>query len=223
MPENSRSIRRGGEPPPGPGRPRDPSRDAALMEAVLDVLAEDGFEGLTMAAVAARAGASKATIYRRWDSKEALILDAVRGMSEMVDPKKLPDTGTLRGDLFALFQPESSERTERTLAVMAGLAAMLIADPTLAGAADAVMVEPWAAAHRALMERAVARGEVAASADVATLSRVVASMAAYRSVVLRKPFTEEFLMDLVDGVLLPALYHGRPAADPGSDPVSPAK
>jgi len=187
------------------------------MEAVLDVLAEDGFERLTMSAVAARAGASKSTIYRRWDSKEALVLDAVRGMSEMVDPARLPDTGTLRGDLLALFQPESSERTERTLAVMAGLAAMIALDPALADAADAVMVEPWAAAHRALMERSIDRGEVAPSADVATLSRVVASMAAYRSVVLRKPFTEAFLTDLVDGVLLPALRHGRADADPPSD------
>lgn len=202
------------EPAPGPGRPRDPSRDSALMEAVLDVLAEAGYEGLTMAAVAARAGASKSTIYRRWESKERLVLDAVRGMSEMVDPSKLPDTGTLRGDLLALFQPESSERTERTLAVMAGLAAMLTTDPGLAEAADAVMVEPWAAAHRALMERAVKRGEVSAAADIATLSRVVASMAAYRSVILRQPFTEAFLTDLVDGVLLPALHHGRSAAGP---------
>ena len=191
----------------------------ALLEATLDVLAETGYDGFTVAAVAARAGASKATIYRRWDSKEALVLDAVRGMSEMVDPAKLPDTGSLRGDLLALFQPESSDRTKRTLAVMAGLAAMISLDPTLADAADAVMVEPWAAAHRALMDRAVARGEVAASADVATLSRVVASMAAYRSVVLRQPFTEAFLTDLVDGVLLPALRMGR--SNPGAAPSPP--
>ena len=198
---------------PKTGRPRDPSRDADLLEATRDVLADDGYDGLTMSAVAARAGASKATIYRRWDSKEALLLAAVGGMSDMVDPEKLPDTGSLRGDLLALFQPESAERTARTLAVMAGLAAMLSAHPALADAADAVMVEPWAAAHRALMERAMTRGEISASADVATLSRVVASMAAYRSVILRKPFDEAFLVGIVDGVLLPALRPEAPSLD----------
>ena len=213
-------------PSPRPGRPRDPSRDDALLEATLDVLAEAGYGGFTVAAVAARAGASKATIYRRWDSKEALVLDAVRSMSEMVDPARLPDTGALRSDLLALFQPEASDRTERTLAVMAGLAAMISVDPALADAADDVMVEPWAAAHRALMDRAVERGEAHPSADVATLSRVVASMAAYRSVVLRQPFTEAFLTDLVDGVLLPALRHGRSdteGSDTAPDPPPPVR
>ena len=65
------------EPAP-PGRKRDPSRDAALLDATLEVLAEVGAEGLTMDLVAARAGAGKATIYRRWTSKTELILDAVK-------------------------------------------------------------------------------------------------------------------------------------------------
>lgn len=195
------------------GRKRDPSRAAAIREATLDVLAEVGYGGLSMDLVAERAGASKATIYRRWSSKEDLILAAVAGMSEMVDPAKLPDTGTLRGDLLALFKPDSVERTQRTMAVMTGLAAMLATRPEFADACDAVMVEPWAAAHRALMMRAVERGEASASADVETLSRVVASMAAYRSLIQRKPFEEGFLVGLVDGVLMPALHPGKAARD----------
>ena len=63
--------------PPQLGRKRDPSRDAKILEATLDVLAEVGAAGLTMDAVAARAGAGKATIYRRWTSKAEL---AFRGM-----------------------------------------------------------------------------------------------------------------------------------------------
>src|SRR5690606_20938492 len=69
------------------------------MRATIEVLAEGGMSGLTMDAVAARAGVAKTTIYRRWDSKEAMVVDAVRRMAA---PTSAIDTGTLRGDLEAL-------------------------------------------------------------------------------------------------------------------------
>lgn len=192
-----------------PGRKRDPSRGPDLLDATLDVLAEVGYGGLTMNLVAERARAGKATIYRRWDSKEALVLDAIAHMKRgQVDLDRLPDTGTLRGDLLALFKPEPVEVGERKLRIMTGLASMLATHPEFAEAGNAAIVEPWAEAHRALMERAVERGEVAATADVATACRVIPSMAAYRSLIQRKPFEEGFLVGLIDGVLLPALRHG---------------
>ena len=80
-----------------PGRPRDVRVDQAVLEATLVELAANGYAGLSMDKVAARAGVGKATIYRRWASREAMILDAWR----CVDPHKDHDidTGTLRGDL----------------------------------------------------------------------------------------------------------------------------
>lgn len=207
-----------GEVAPAPtGRKRDPSRDATILEATLDVLAEVGATGMTMDMVAARAGAGKATIYRRWTSKEELVLDAIAHMKRLqVDLERLPDTGTLRGDLLGLFKPQSLEERERRLKIMNGLASLLAQDPTLADAANAAVVQPWADAHLALMRRAVERGEISARADIDTLSRLIPSMAAYRTLVERKPIDLAFLMTMVDGVVVPALRATRSDAPPGS-------
>lgn len=190
------------------GRKRDHTRDEDILEATLNVLAEVGYGGMSMDMVAAHAGAGKATIYRRWSSKEALILDAVAHMkSKQVDLDSLPDTGTLRSDLLALFKPQSIEESERRLKVMTGLTSMLSAQQGLADAVNAAIVEPWAAAHRMLMQRAVERGEISESADIETASQIIPSMAAYRSLIQRRPFEKEFLVTLIDGVLLPALHN----------------
>jgi AcrR family transcriptional regulator len=188
------------------GRKRDHSRDAKILEATLEVLAEVGAAGLTMDLVAARAGAGKATIYRRWASKTEMFVDAIAHLKHIqVDLESLPDTGTLRGDLLGLFKPQSVEETEHRLKIMAGLASLLSQDQVLVEAANAAVVHPWAEAHFALMQRAIERGEIAADADIGTLSQVLPSMAAYRTLVQRKPFDQAFLVSMLDGVILPAL------------------
>jgi AcrR family transcriptional regulator len=83
----------------GPGRPRDVRADRAILDATLDLAGSVGLGGLTMDAVAARAGVSKATIYRRWSSKESLVLDA--WMACFTDDT-IPDTGRLEDDLVEL-------------------------------------------------------------------------------------------------------------------------
>jgi AcrR family transcriptional regulator len=80
------------------GRPRRADADGAILAATRELLNEVGVAGLSMDVLAQRAGVGKATIYRRWDSKETLILDAMR-MS--ATPIPIPDTGSLRDDLFA--------------------------------------------------------------------------------------------------------------------------
>ena len=187
------------------GRKRDASRDADILDAALEVLAEEGYVGMTMDMVALRAKAGKATMYRRWPSKTELVHDALaRLKSTAVDLERLPDTGTLRGDLLAMFKPQSIEEGKRTLAVFAGIAS-LSHDPRFTEVVTDLMVTPWADAHRALMERAQARKEISADADLATLSKVVASIAGFRTIVEKKPFTRDFLVSIVDAVVLPAL------------------
>jgi len=187
------------------GRRRDPTRDGDILDATLEVLAEVGYAGLTMDLVAARAKAGKATVYRRWPSKAELIVDAVARMKRVqVDLDHLPDTGTLRGDLLGLYRPQPAEESARRLKIMAGLASLITHDQGFAEAANAAVVQPWADAHLIFLRRAVARGEIPASADIETLSQVIPSMAAYRSLIERKPFEREFLVGLVDGVVLPA-------------------
>jgi AcrR family transcriptional regulator len=189
-----------------PGRRRDHSRDPEILKAALQVLAETGYDRMTIDMVAARAKAGKATLYRRWSSKAELVIDAVACMKrDHLDLEHLPDTGTLRGDLIAMIKPHAIEDGERKLQIMAGLMSMLSRDPGLAEAVNAAIVEPRAAVNRILMRRAADRGEIAPDCDIETLSLIAPSMAAYRVLVLRKPVDRAFLISLIDGVLLPAV------------------
>src|SRR3954471_7408044 len=82
-------------------RPRvEGDRERQILDAALEVLAEVGYDRLTMDAVAQRAKASKATLYRRWNSKATLIVD---GLASQKSTPPVPDTGTLRGDLIEAF------------------------------------------------------------------------------------------------------------------------
>lgn len=78
------------------GRPRDDSVDVRVVAATLDLLNEEGLGGLSVDGIADRAGVSKATIYRRWDTKEELLVDAV---ASVVDEVHIPDSGDIRQDL----------------------------------------------------------------------------------------------------------------------------
>jgi len=188
------------------GRKRDHTRDPEIMDAAIEVLAEAGYDGMTIDMVATRAKAGKATLYRRWASKSELVLDAVACMKGgPIDHDSLPDTGTLRDDLIAMIKAPTLKDAEQKLKVMAGLVSMLSRNPELADAATAAIVEPRASANRFIMRRAQERGEVSPGADIDTIAMVSPSMAAYRVLILRKPVDREFLISLIDGVILPAL------------------
>ena len=121
------------EPKPGvrpPGRPRDPRADAAILTAVVELLAEVGFGGLTVDAVAHRAGVGKATIYRRWDGKEQLVLDA---LSTEVQLMATPDTGDLATDLLQIYEPMAEPVAQQSATrLMPALAAEAAVNPELA-------------------------------------------------------------------------------------------
>lgn len=187
------------------GRKRDHSRDPEILDAALDVLAETGYEGMTIEMVASRAKAGKATLYRRWASKADLVLDAVACMkSKDLDISTLPDTGTLRGDLVAMVKSPTIAESERKLKVMAGIVSMIARDPELAAAAQSALVEPRAAANRTLFQRAIDRGEIAAGVDIDTLCVIGPSMLSYRALVLQKPIDREFTIGVIDKIVLPA-------------------
>lgn len=194
------------------GRKRDLSRDPEILEAALDVLAETGFERMTIDEVATRARAGKATLYRRWPSKSELVIDAVACMKRGVyDLSDLPDTGTLRGDLVAMIKEPSIADAQRKMQVMAGIVSMLSRSPELADVAEEALVAPRREANRILIERAIARGEVTDAIDVDLISTVGSAMVAQRMLVERKPVTRAFLLSIIDGIVLPAL--GLRAAD----------
>jgi AcrR family transcriptional regulator len=84
-----------------PGRPRSIQSHQAMLQATLELLAEVGFDAMSIDAISARAGVGKTTIYRRYASKEELVADAIESVREEV---VIPDTGTLQGDIDALIQ-----------------------------------------------------------------------------------------------------------------------
>ncbi|PXA72771.1 TetR/AcrR family transcriptional regulator [Cryobacterium arcticum] len=195
------------------GRRRDHTRDPEILAAAIEVLAETGFDGMTIDMVATRAKAGKATLYRRWPSKNELVIDAVACMKMGdLDVAHLPDTGTLRGDLVAMIKPRSIQEAEKKMQIMAGLMSMLSTAPELADAANNAIAKPRATANRFLMQRAIDRGEISPQCDIETLALVTPSMAAYRTLIERKPVDRDFLISLIDGVLLPAL--GLVGGDP---------
>lgn len=189
-----------------PGRKRDHTRDPEILEAALEVLAETGYDGMTVDMVAARARAGKATLYRRWPSKAELVIDAVACMKKnSYDLDSLPDTGTLRGDLVAMIKPPTIEDGEKKLQIMAGIVSMLSRSPELTDAAQEALVTPRLAATTLLMRRAEERGEVAPGRAIDTVATVSSAMVAYRVLMQRQPVTREFLISIIDGVILPAL------------------
>lgn len=187
------------------GRKRDASRDAGILEATLDVLAEAGYEGTTIDLVAARAGAARATVYRRWATKLDLVTAAVRRLApEEVDPAALPDTGTLRGDLIASIQPDTEAESLRRTRVVAGLSTASAREAGLAAVLAGAGTGPWIEANRVLIQRAVDRGEYG-PVDVDALAQVLPLMCTARIAVQQLPVTREYSIGLIDGVLLPAL------------------
>ncbi len=105
----------------GPGRPRSTRARSAILAAALDLVAEQGARGLTMEAIARRAGSSKETVYRWWGSKAEIVLEALAERGEKAIA--VPDTGTLAGDLHAFLQATVAMADDATLRVLRALAA----------------------------------------------------------------------------------------------------
>ena len=84
------------------GRPRSVQSQQAILDATLTLLATEGFEAMSIEAIAARAGVGKKTIYRWWTSKEALVIDAIKSLQQTKNP--VIDIGSLREDLIVMFR-----------------------------------------------------------------------------------------------------------------------
>jgi AcrR family transcriptional regulator len=156
---------------PHRGRPRDAARDRALMDATLAELELHGYGGLTTAAVARRAGVSTATLYRRWRSKEDLVLGAARDWAENLGPDR--DTGALRSDLSLLLHDKAAAlegASGRLLRAVLGEAAH---NQALADALFDDFVLPLQDRVLAVVERAVARGEIPPVADPLVVAEMV--------------------------------------------------
>ena len=188
-----------------PGRPRSEASHQAIIQATLELLVEGGYGSLTMEAVRTRAGVGKATIYRRWHSKEELVRDAIVFLHDEFDT---PDTGSLRGDYDALATLVRASASRGGASLMPRLLGEAVNDPELFAIFRAHLVEPRRAALRAVLERAVARGEIRKGIDLELLIDLFAGPAVYRMLItggdMSKMFAVEEQMDALLNGLRPA-------------------
>jgi AcrR family transcriptional regulator len=183
------------------GRPRDDSREQAILDAALEAVAEVGYERLTIDGVAARAHASKATIYRRWPGKAELVVDAFK--RRVAEPVTIPDAGSLRAELLDTMRLVCSHIGGLDGNLLCGLAGSCQGDPELAACFKQMIAEkdsPLAP----VISRAVARGELTAGADPALVDEVAPAVAMMRAL-QGEPLDDAFARHLVDDICLPLL------------------
>ncbi|MEW2360294.1 TetR/AcrR family transcriptional regulator [Spirillospora sp. NPDC029432] len=182
------------------------AREEAILLATLELLAEDGYDRMTMDAVAARARASKATIYRRWPDKAGLVVAAVRRHAGGA-VEAPADTGSLRGDVLAVLEIMRASLTGQDAALLLGLIAAMRRDAELARTVRGQVLDDKRQILGDVLERAVVRGELAAGGDHGMFAEIVSALLFSRLFITGEPLDEAFLVHLADDVLLPLLDH----------------
>ncbi|RFA07524.1 hypothetical protein B7R21_15145 [Subtercola boreus] len=195
---------------PHAGRPYDRSGDALILAATLDLLAERSYERVTLDDVAARTGKAKTTIYRRWATKDDLVLAATRSIGQPPEVAELPDEGTLRSDLLAVVDSPWLGGPARRIVIFAGLLSAARSSPALSDAIRLEITEPYVDVYRRILERAIDRGEIPPqlASRVPILADVIPAMSSHRSSTSGGVIHRDFFVAVIDDVLLPALGAG---------------
>ncbi|MBV9387258.1 MAG: TetR/AcrR family transcriptional regulator [Chroococcidiopsidaceae cyanobacterium CP_BM_ER_R8_30] len=162
------------------GRPRSAKSHQAILQATLELLAEVGFERMTIDAIAIRAGAGKTTIYRRYNSKEELVADAIESLREEV---VIPDTGMLWGDIDALIQ-NAAQITLNPLGrqTVAMIISSASSNPQFAQIYWKKYLQPRRQAFAVVIERAKTRNEIPGNLDPALLFDTMSGIMLYAQI-----------------------------------------
>ena len=183
-----------------PGRPRSEQAEQAIIEATLDLFAEQGFEGVCVEAVAARAGVGKATIYRRWPNKEELLLAALGSMkSPIPEPKGVSVRDDLVAMLTVMCQDKADPRKARRYALLLGEGEKY---PRLMARYKETVIQPRHDAIRAVIRRGIAAGELRADADVEIALLALTGAVLAKEKAADGSLDGEFAARIVDELLL---------------------
>ncbi len=144
------------------GRPRSVKADKAILRAAAELLEEEGYDRLTMEAIAHRAGVGKATIYRRWSNKADLVVDVITAAFEAYP---IADTGNTREDLHMMSQRSLKILDGRVGRIMQAVGSELGRNPALAEVVRASLMEPRREALRTIVRRGMERGDIRADVD----------------------------------------------------------
>lgn len=180
-------------------------REEEILDGVVELLIEVGYDRLTFDSVAARVRVSKATLYRRWTGKPDLVMSAVEQLFARAEAGRAApaDAGSLEGDMEAMFC-HSPEMLEQLPAILAGSLSALHRDPELSAEFTERVVKPKIGLIRAVLERARARGEIGPGADLDLLAGVLPAMNLYRIMTLGQCPDDDFVRAVVGDLLLPA-------------------
>lgn len=170
----------------------------AVIESTLGLLVEQGVDQVTVAKVAERAGVHETSIYRRWGTPEKLMLDAVLGLSDSELP--VPDSGSLRSDLIALAAELCTYMDTPLGLAVAQLLVSTSNDPTFQAMQSNVWQQRLAAAGT-VVDRAIARGEVAAGTDPTFVVELLVAPIHFRVLVLHEPLEPGLPVALADAIL----------------------
>jgi AcrR family transcriptional regulator len=182
---------------PQRGRPRDPQRRQAILDAALKLVAELGYDRTTVDAIATKAGVSKPTLYRRWPhGKPELIADAIR--ERRAEMSATPDTGSLREDLLALVAIQTGQLLD-DIHLACGLLTALRTSPELA----ALMQDHVIAEERARFAEVLRRAGIENASPL--FADVAGAIVFTRVTITGEPVDHAFAEELVDHVLLPIL------------------
>lgn len=197
------------------GHPVDASpwtpREAELLAVTLQLLQQNGYDRLTLEAVASTAQASKATMYRRWPSKAELVLAAfIEGVRQVAVP---PDTGTLRGDLLRLGE-SILEHSRQHAGTLRAVLVEVSNNPALSEAMQLQFFDKRRALIRYVLHQAIERGEIDGAAVNDELWDLLPGYLAFRSIIPNSPPTRDTVRALVDDVLIPSLTRSTDSGDP---------
>ncbi|MDP9461603.1 MAG: TetR/AcrR family transcriptional regulator [Actinomycetota bacterium] len=193
------------------GRPRDPSRDGVIRAAILRLLAEVGYGALTMDAVASEAGVGKATIYRRWRTKQDLVVDTISDLNRAEAAP--PDTGSLEGDLRQMLRSLVTVITGPTGAATLSLLSTVPHQPALAEAFRNGPLAVWRQSFEEIWSRAEQRGEVQPDVAGSVVAETTSALLVQRWLLTGRPIDEAYADEVLDTVVLPLIRMQARASD----------
>jgi AcrR family transcriptional regulator len=183
-----------------PGRPRDPQVDRAILAATLELLGEDGFDGLSIEAVAARAGVGKTTVYRRWPSKIPLVVDALTAMKAPT-VSAIPDDMSTRDALLRAMSGFTKPHEGSAARVLAGLVDAMSRNDELAQAVRTVLVAERERGLVTVIDRGKARGEIRPDVDARVMVDLLGGPVVLRRLITGGPVNQRLAHTIVDLVL----------------------
>lgn len=185
-------------------RPRvEGDREEEILDATLDLLTTVGYDRLTMDAVAREAHASKATLYRRWESKALLVIDSLLRSKGMPDIHT-EDTGSLRGDLLSTFCGNHGLANSKATTVLGAVITAVSTDPEFAALFREHFIAPKTRVAQEIYQRAIARGEISPDIDLEIITPALAGVCLHRMYLMGQPPDDSVIERVIDHLIMPA-------------------